>query len=617
MYHRCAVVCNENKNEKTELKYVNGDAQNRIPFRFTTELTKKQLERKMEKWVVSAKRANFQEISNKFGVDPVIARLIRNREQITDEEIDRYLHGKITQMHSWKLLKGIEELLMILMKKIKEEKKIRIIGDYDIDGVCSTYILLKGLQRVGAKVDIDIPDRMKDGYGISRELIDLACEAGVDTILTCDNGISAIEQIAYAKTLGMTVLVTDHHEIPYEEQEDGSIRTFYPDADAIVNPKQEGCAYPCKGICGGMVAFKVICGLYEKMGIPEEEIRKLIPFAAIATVGDVMDLTDENRILVKEGLRMLQNPENEGLKALIRVNNLEEREITAYHIGFILGPCLNASGRLSTAKRALKLLLSEDVQEAALLAKDLKELNDSRKDMTAKGVEQAVEQVENTELAGDRVLVIYLPDCHESLAGIIAGRIREKYTKPVFVLTKSEEGVKGSGRSIESYHMFQELVKCKELLIKFGGHPMAAGLSLSEDQVEAFRKKLNENCRLTEEDMMEKIVIDVPMPMSYVTIPLIRQLSLLEPFGKGNTKPVFAQKNVRISHCRVLGKNRNVVKMKIADASGFAAEGIWFGDGDEFLEKIERKEVWDMIYYPSVNSFRGRDSIEMIVQNIR
>ncbi len=571
----------------------------------------------MEKWVVAAKSADFQGIGRKFGIDPVIARLIRNRDMVTEEEIDQYLHGKLSSMHSWKLLGGIERVLEILEEKIKEKKKIRIIGDYDIDGVCSTYILLQGLKRAGAVVDVDIPDRMKDGYGISMDLIDLAREAQVDTILTCDNGISAIDQIAYAKSLGMTVLVTDHHEIPYEEQEDGSIHTFLPTADGIVNPKQEDCPYPFKGICGAMVAFKVICGLYEQMGIPAKETEEFIEFAAIATVGDVMDLKDENRILVREGLIRIQNTENEGLKALLRVNNLEDRPISAYHIGFIIGPCMNASGRLSTAKRALNLLLTRDPKEASILAEDLKALNDSRKDMTAKGVEQAVQLVENTDLKNDRVLVIYLPDCHESLAGIIAGRIREHYTRPVFVLTKAEEGVKGSGRSIESYHMFQELVKCRELLTKFGGHPMAAGLSLTEENIGAFRQRLNENCTLTAEDMVEKIVIDVPMPMSYVTIPLIRQISQLEPFGKGNTKPVFAQKNLRISNARVFGKNRNVVKMLLTDEYGFAAEGIWFGDGDEFVQKIREKERWDMIYYPTINAFRGRESIEMTVQSIR
>lgn len=571
----------------------------------------------MEKWVVSAKRADFQEISRKFGVDPVITRLIRNREQITDEEIERYLHGRLSDLHSWSLLKGIGELLEILKGKIDQKKKIRIIGDYDIDGVCSTYILLKGLLRAGACVDVDIPDRMKDGYGISEELIDLAAKAQVDTIITCDNGISAISQIAHAKALGMTVLVTDHHEIPYEELPQGEVRTILPPADAIVNPKQEGDTYPFSGICGAMVAFKVICGLYETLGIPKGELNLLIPFAAIATVGDVMELQDENRIMVREGLLRLQNPENKGLKALIRVNNLEEKTITAYHIGFILGPCMNASGRLSTAKRALDLLLTEDEKEASILAQDLKALNDSRKDMTAKGVEQAIEMVENTELIKDRVLVIYLPDCHESLAGIIAGRIRERYTKPVFVLTKGEEGVKGSGRSIEAYHMFQEMVKCKELFTKFGGHPMAAGLSMKEEDIEELRRRLNENCTLTQEDMTEKIVIDVPMPMSYVTIPLIRQLNQLEPFGKGNTKPVFAQKNLQISQCRVFGKNRNVVKMQLKDEFGVVSEGIWFGDGDVFVAKTQEKTFFDVIYYPTVNSFRGRESIEMVIQSIR
>lgn len=571
----------------------------------------------MEKWVVAAKKADFQGISNRFGVDPVIARLIRNREQITDEEIDVYLHGKLRNLHSWKELKGIDELLNILIQKIQQKKKIRIIGDYDIDGVCSTYILFQGLKKANALADVDIPDRMKDGYGISKELIERAYEKEIDTIITCDNGISAIEQIAYAKEKNMTVLVTDHHEIPYEEKEDGSIERFLPNADAIVNPKQEGCTYPFKEICGAMVAFKVVWGLFEKRNIPLSEIEELIPIAAIATVGDVMDLVDENRILVKEGLKRIRNTNNEGLKALIRVNNLENREITAYHIGFVLGPCINASGRLSTAKRALELLLSKDTKEASVLAEDLKELNDSRKDMTVKGVERAVEIIENTELKNDRVLVVYLPECHESLAGIIAGRIRERYTKPVFVLTKGEEGVKGSGRSIEAYHMFQEMVKCRELLTKFGGHPMAAGLSMEEENIEKFRRKLNENCTLTEEDMVEKIVIDVPMPMSYVTIPLIRQLGQLEPFGKGNTKPIFAQKDIRFSNCKVFGKNRNVVKMKAQDGFGFGAECIWFGDGDEFLERLKEKDVWDVIYYPSVNSFQGRESIEMIIQNIR
>ena len=569
----------------------------------------------MEKWVVSAKRGDFYAISQKFGVDPVIARLIRNRDQITDEEIEQYLYGTMEKLHSWKQMKGMEDALKMIEQKIREKKKIRIIGDYDIDGVCSTYILLTGLRKAGANADIDIPDRMKDGYGISRELIDRAREAKIDTIITCDNGISAIEQIAYAKRLGMTVIVTDHHEIPYEEQQDGTIRTILPDADVIVNPKQPGCPYPFKGICGAMVAFKFICGLFERAGFSSHAHEELIEFAAVATVGDVMDLVDENRILVKEGLRRITNTSNKGLKALILVNNLEGKPISAYHIGFVLGPCINASGRLSTAKRALELLMAEDEKKAAELAVDLKALNESRKEMTAKGVEEAVQMIETSHMDSDRVLVIYLPKCHESLAGIIAGRIRERYAKPVFVLTKGEEGVKGSGRSIEAYHMFKELVKCKALLSKFGGHPMAAGLSLPEENVDAFRKLLNDNCALTEEEMAEKVRIDVPMPISYVNMPLIRQLNLLEPFGKGNTKPLFAQKNIKITGCRVFGKNRNVVKMKLYDENGFEADGVWFGAGDAFVERIREKERWSVAYYPSINAYNGRESIEIIVQN--
>lgn len=569
----------------------------------------------MEKWVVSAKRGDFYAISQKFGVDPVIARLIRNRDQITDEEIEQYLYGTMEKLHSWKQMKGMEDALKMIEQKIREKKKIRIIGDYDIDGVCSTYILLTGLRKAGANADIDIPDRMKDGYGISRELIDRAREAKIDTIITCDNGISAIEQIAYAKRLGMTVIVTDHHEIPYEEQQDGTIRTILPDADVIVNPKQPGCPYPFKGICGAMVAYKLICGLFERAGFSSHAHEELIEFAAIATVGDVMDLADENRILVKEGLRRITNTSNKGLKALILVNNLEGKPISAYHIGFVLGPCINASGRLSTAKRALELLMAEDEKKAAELAVDLKALNESRKEMTAKGVEEAVQMIETSHMDSDRVLVIYLPKCHESLAGIIAGRIRERYAKPVFVLTKGEEGVKGSGRSIEAYHMFKELVKCKALLSKFGGHPMAAGLSLPEENVDAFRKLLNDNCALTEEEMAEKVRIDVPMPISYVNMPLIRQLNLLEPFGKGNTKPLFAQKNIKITGCRIFGKNRNVVKMKLYDENGFEADGVWFGAGDAFVERIREKERWSVAYYPSINAYNGRESIEIIVQN--
>lgn len=569
----------------------------------------------MEKWVVSAKRGDFNGIGQRFGIDPVIARLIRNRDIVEESNIEKYLHGSISMLYEPLLMKDMERAIEILEQKIREQKKIRIIGDYDIDGVCSTYILFEGLRKLGAKVDIEIPDRIKDGYGINIDLIDAALEADIDTILTCDNGISASEQIAHGKAAGMTIVITDHHEIPYEETEDG-IRYLIPDADAVVNPKQADCGYPFKELCGAGVAFQLIRAMYRKCGV-EKQVWELLPFAAIATVGDVMNLVDENRIIVKEGLKMLEHTSHPGLQALIAVNQLENRPITAYHVGFVLGPCMNASGRLSTAKRAFALLRSTSRQEADVLAGDLKALNDSRKEMTEQGTEEAILQVESSDLKNDRVLVVYLPECHESLAGIIAGRIREKYGKPAFVLTRGEEGVKGSGRSIETYSMYQELVKCKHLLSKFGGHPMAAGLSLPEENVSAFRSQLNELCTLTEEDLIEKVVIDVAMPLSYITIPLVRQISYLEPFGKGNKKPVFAQPKIRLMGLRILGKNRNVVRMQALDQTGYSMEAMYFGDADAFAEKVSQKEFWDILYYPDVNVYQGRENLQIILQNIR
>ena len=570
----------------------------------------------MERWVLLRKGADFEAISKKFHISPRLASLIRNRDVIGDEAINQYLNGTIAELYDGMQMKGMPQAVEILTEKIRDREKIRVIGDYDCDGINATYILLEGLEKLGAKVDSDIPDRIKDGYGLNQHLIDRAHEDGIDTIITCDNGIAAAKEIEYGKALGMTIIVTDHHEVPYKENEAGR-RYILPPADAVVDPRQEGCEYPFKGLCGAAVAYKLVEALCEANGQDVADLDYLLENVAIATVADVMDLTEENRILVKQGLEMLKRTSNLGLRALIQCIGLEGKKIQAYHIGFILAPCLNASGKLDTAKRALALLRAKTEREADMLAGDLKALNESRRDMTDRVVDEAMAKVEQTDIRGDKVLVIYLPDCHESLAGIIAGRIRERYTRPVFVLTRAEEGVKGSGRSIEAYHMFQEMVKCKELLTKFGGHPMAAGFSLPEENVEAFRRKLNENCVLTQEDMIEKIVIDVPMPMSYVTIPLIRQLSQLEPFGKGNTKPVFAQKKLRFADCRVFGKNRNVVKMQGKDEFGFTAECIWFGDGDDFLEKLREKECWDVIYYPSVNVFRGRESIEMVIQNIR
>lgn len=568
----------------------------------------------MEKWMVYNKKADFQKIGSEFGIDPVIARLIRNRDIQDMKEIRSYLYGTLAEIPSpWKM-KDMERAVQILQKKITQKKKIRIIGDYDIDGVTATCILLKGLKRLNANVDTYIPDRVKDGYGMHEQLIDKALEDGIDTILTCDNGIAAAAEIEYAKKEGLTVIVTDHHDIPFRDTEDGRI-WIIPKADAVVNPKQNDCLYPNKNICGAVVAWKLIWALYERLGIDSDEIWDFLELAAIATVGDVMDLLGENRIIVKEGLKKLSSTSFEGLKALICVNNLEGAEITAYHVGFVIGPCINASGRLDTAARSLELLLADNMEDAMKLADDLYDLNQSRKAMTEQGKEQAIQSIEENNLGKDRVLVVYLPDCHESLAGIIAGRIREAYNKPVFVLTKGADGVKGSGRSIEAYSMYEELVKCSDLLTQFGGHPMAAGLSMEEKNVELFRRRLNDNCTLTEQDLIPKIMIDVPMPISYLSKKLTEQLKVLEPFGKGNSKPLFAQKNLRAVGIRVLGRNRNVAKMLLIDENGIKMDAVYFGEAQEFVDFVQAHDTISVTYYPEINVFQGRENLQVVIKN--
>ena len=568
----------------------------------------------MEKWMVYNKKADFQKIGSEFGIDPVIARLIRNRDIQDMKEIRSYLYGTLAEIPSpWKM-KDMERAVQILQKKITQKKKIRIIGDYDIDGVTATCILLKGLKRLNANVDTYIPDRVKDGYGMHEQLIDKALEDGIDTILTCDNGIAAAAEIEYAKKEGLTVIVTDHHDIPFRDTEDGRI-WIIPKADAVVNPKQNDCLYPNKNICGAVVAWKLIWALYERLGIDSDEIWDFLELAAIATVGDVMDLQGENRIIVKEGLKKLSSTSFEGLKALICVNNLEGAEITAYHVGFVIGPCINASGRLDTAARSLELLLADNMEDAMKLADDLYDLNQSRKAMTEQGKGQAIQSIEENNLGKDRVLVVYLPDCHESLAGIIAGRIREAYNKPVFVLTKGSDGVKGSGRSIEAYSMYEELVKCSDLLMQFGGHPMAAGLSMEEKNVELFRRRLNDNCTLTEQDLIPKIMIDVPMPISYLSKKLTEQLKVLEPFGKGNSKPLFAQKNLRAVGICVFGRNRNVAKMLLIDENGIKMDAVYFGEAQEFVDFVQAHDTISVTYYPEINVFQGRENLQVVIKN--
>ncbi|MBS5545475.1 MAG: single-stranded-DNA-specific exonuclease RecJ [Lachnospiraceae bacterium] len=561
-----------------------------------------------------AKKADFQEIGHKFHVSPVLARLIRNRDVVGDEAIERYLNGTVDQMHNPELLPDLALAAEILEQKISSEAAIRIVGDYDIDGVCSTCILYRGLKRLGGKVDYEIPDRVKDGYGINESIIRAASEDGIDTILTCDNGIAAISQIALAKELGMTVVVTDHHDIQTVAAEDGTEQDLLPPADALVNPKRRDSVYPYPQICGAMVAYKLIQVMYERSGIPRAEWLDMMELAAVATVGDVMKLQDENRIVVKEGLRRLRDTKNLGLRALIEANQLDPEKISAYHIGFVIGPCLNAGGRLDTAKLALALLLAESGEEARGLALELKALNDQRKDMTQKGVDEAAAQVEERYME-DKVLVVFLPDCHESLAGIVAGRIRERYHKPTLILTHSEEGAKGSGRSIEAYHMFQGLVEVQDLLTKFGGHPMAAGFSLPLEHVEEFRRRLNENAKLTPEDFIPKVWIDIALPFEYVDEALIEELERLEPFGQGNEKPQFAQKDLAVRSARVMGKNRNVVKLMLVNERGAALDAVVFTDGDLFLEEMGDSRRMDVVYYPTVNEYNGRRTVQIVVRN--
>ena len=586
----------------------------------------------MEKWIEIRKGGNFMEMAKKYGIDPLIARIIRNRDIIDEKEITEYLYGGKEALHNPHLLKDVDKAAEIIAEGIAEKKAMRIIGDYDIDGVNATYVLLDGIRRCGGNVDAAIPDRMKDGYGINEHLIEQALSDGKELLITCDNGIAAINEINFAKEKGMTVVVTDHHEIPYRNTEQGK-EFLRSNADAIVNPKQADCPYPCKGICGAVVAWKLVQVLYERMDIPVEEADIFIENAGFATVGDVMDLTGENRILVKLGLKALEHTKNPGMKALIAKNKLSDKPLSAYHIGFVLGPCINASGRLDTAKRSLELLLERDEVKASALAGELVELNESRKYMTQQETQKALEQIEKEGREKDKVLVVYLPECHESLAGIIAGRIREAYQRPVFVLTRGEEGVKGSGRSIEAYSMFDKMTEVAELFTKYGGHPMAAGLSMREEDIDKLREQLNQKAELTEEDMAEVVRLDAVLPMSYFTVDTIRQLSVLEPCGKSNTKPVFADRNIKVTRAGIVGVNRNVLKLHLLDSSGNPVAGVYFGEIEKFLaflnEKFGKEEVdaamhgrensiqFAAVYEPSVDTYGGRESVQAIIRRFR
>ena len=582
--------------------------------------------------MVINKGADFKGIGNKFHIDPVTARIIRNREVIGDEEIHSFLAGTLQELPDVHLMQDLDLLVELLDQKINEKAKIRIIGDYDIDGVMSSYILYRALTRCGAQVDVAIPNRITDGYGLNRNLITEALECGVDTILTCDNGIAAIEEIAYAKEAGMTVLVTDHHEIPFKDV-DGERIYMRSEADAIVNPHQKTCTFPYKDLCGAGVAWAVIVALYEKNNIEQREVEDLLEFVAFATVGDIMSLTGLNRILVKEGLKRIHHTTNIGMRALVSQCGLLPEQIDTYHFGFVLGPCINAAGRLDTARRALRLFISESPEEAAEIADELVVLNEERKEMTRQGVEEAKQLVEEGGYEKDPVLILYLPDVHESIAGIIAGRIRECYYRPTVILTKAEDGVKGSGRSTEEYSMYEQMCKCSNLLTKFGGHPMAAGLSLPEENVELFRKQMNENCPFRAEEIVQTIHIDVPMPVDYVTNALVEEFSILAPFGKDNPKPVFADRNLKISRMWVIGKNQNVLRMTLVSEQGRPLSAIYFGDieamrtylveqyGTQEVEKAfhgrENNMQISIVYSPKINTYKDSETLQFEIQYYR
>ncbi len=574
-----------------------------------------------QKWILRQRKVDFDALSQELSVSSLIVRLLCNRGLATKEEMDYFLHGTIAQLHSPYLLKDAKKGMEILLQKIKEGKRIRIIGDYDVDGVTATYILKKSLLTLGVEVSAVIPDRIKDGYGLNEQLIQKALEDGIDTLLTCDNGIAACQEIALAKQEGMTVIVTDHHEVPYREIAAGR-EEILPPADAIVDPKCKDDTYPFQEICGAFVAMKcmeILFDLAVEDGLltretADEVLPELTEFAAFGTICDVMPLQDENRILVKEGLKRMTHSANLGLRNLMEVNGLCGGTITNYHVGFVLGPCLNATGRLDTAQRGLELFEAKTTREAVNLAMDLKQMNESRKEMTEQGVLEAVRQAEQC-YGQDKVLVIYLPDCHESIAGIIAGKVRERFCKPCLVVTDAKEGLKGSARSIEAYHMRDGLQAVSDLLTKFGGHKLAAGFSLPKDNLEMLRRRLNENCTLTEEDFVQQIVLDIDLPIRYATREFVEELGLLEPFGTANEKPLFGRNDLDIRRVRVMGKARNVAKFQVVAPDGYSMDGVYFGEADRFAADMEKpRKSLLLAYYPDCNEFRGEKKTELIVK---
>ena len=597
-----------------------------------------------QKWMLSMKKADFQSIAQRYQISPILARIMRNRDIIEDEDIRMFLHGDRSSLYDGRLLKDCNKACEILSEKIKQQKSIRVIGDYDIDGVNGTYILQEALKELGAIVDTDIPDRIKEGYGLNKLLVDRAIQDGIDTIITVDNGIAAYDEIAYGVEQGLTVIVTDHHTVPYEDigcdivnQTKGkntskhhaestssythstqhkSTRTYkLPPAHAIINPHQEGCTYPNPNICGAAVAFKMMEALYAYHHVPFTLFDEFMVNVAIATIGDVMDLKDENRIFVKLGLRKLETTTNIGLQSLFKETGLDIQKVKCHHIGFVIGPCINASGRLDTARKALDLLSSKTEIQATTIARELVALNDERKSLTEQGIHEAIEQIEHTTIREDKVLVVYLPHIHESIAGIIAGKIKEQYYKPTFILTKAEHNVKGSGRSIEAYHMYDAMVEISDVFVRFGGHKLAAGFSLREEDIEVMRRRLNENCRLTNDDLQEKVVIDLKLPFAYISAPLIEELHTLEPYGNGNAKPIFAESKIQVIRPKLVGANQNVVKCILKDSNGNTIDAVCFHNAKKFYEDCIENPVRSIAFHPSLNEYNGTTNLQVIITN--
>lgn len=587
---------------------------------------------KKERWRLYAKKADFAAISKAYGINQVTARIMRNRGVETKEEIESYLKGDLDYISDPALMKDADKAASLLEAAIANNELIAISSDFDNDGIFSGLLLKEAIIELGGRAAIFTPNRVMEGYGVNSRIVEEANARGASVLLTCDNGIAAFEAIDEAKKLGMTVIVTDHHEVPFEEH-DGKKIYLLPKADAIVDPKQEDCAYPFKSLCGTGVAYQLMTLLFRRMKRTMSHQEIFLQYTAIATVADVMELVGENRILVRKGLSYLNHTNHTGLRALMEVCGIAPEQVRAYHIGFILGPCFNAAGRLDTIVHALELLESKEYDQALALAGELWAMNEERKELTRVGTERAVELIEHATWKDERVYLVYIKDCHESVAGIIAGRLRERYYRPVLVFTDaSEEGqIKASGRSIDDYDMFTELSAFRNLFLRFGGHKMAAGLTMEKKNLEILRDGLNARCTLTQTQLMPLVMIDAAMPLGYISEEVIADLEKLEPFGRANEKPLFAQQHLSVLRLSRIGKNRNVVKMSVMGPEGIIMDALYFGDTDVFFDFLEEEYGRDNVaaalrgmrntidigvtYYPQINEFQGKRSLQIVIQN--